>query len=93
MQAASQKIELITQLPKKFILGDKQRVQQVCMNLLSNAVKFTQDGTITVKAWIKEPRIKHKQSILIGEEANNKDRMGFLYVSVKDTGVGIPKKE
>ena len=26
MQATSQKIEIVTDLPKKFILGDKQRV-------------------------------------------------------------------
>jgi signal transduction histidine kinase len=59
MQAASHKTEIIVKVPKWHIIGDKQRIQQVCMNLLSNAVKFTMDGKITITAWIKEPRVKH----------------------------------
>ena len=50
---------------------------------------------ITVTAWLKEPRVRHRQAItLLGEtEKEDIDRMGYLYVSVKDTGVGIPKEE
>lgn len=62
------------------------------MNLLSNAVKFTQDGTIVVNAWIKEPRVRHRPAVQIDNEIDL-DRMGRLYVSVKDTGTGIPKEE
>lgn len=66
------------------------------MNLLSNAVKFTQDGTITVSAWLKAPRIKHHRSISSTETPisdNPLDRMGMLYVQVKDSGCGIPLTE
>lgn len=45
-----------------------------------------------MKAWVKEPRVKHKPSLLT-TESQNRDRMGLLYVSVKDTGVGMPKSE
>lgn len=41
MQAASQMTEIIVNVDKRFMFGDKQRIQQICMNLLSNAVKFT----------------------------------------------------
>jgi hypothetical protein len=63
------------------------------MNLLSNAVKFTQGGTITVSAWFKEPRIKHRSDLSGSELGNPLDRMGMLYVQVKDSGVGIPEEE
>ena len=36
------------------LLGDPLRLQQVLLNLLSNAVKFTERGTITVGATIRE---------------------------------------
>jgi signal transduction histidine kinase len=39
-------------MPKRTIIADKQRIQQVCMNLLSNACKFTKDGFIEVNAWV-----------------------------------------
>ena len=98
MQASSQNTDIQINLPKKFIVADKQRIQQVSINLLSNAVKFTQDGTITVKAWFKEPKIKHRAMIShqIETDKSNKsnlDRIGRLYISVSDTGVGIPKDE
>jgi signal transduction histidine kinase len=33
------------------ILADPERVEQVLMNLLGNALRYTDQGTITVKAW------------------------------------------
>ena len=55
MQAASKNIVLKNNVPKRMIVADKQRIQQVAMNLLSNAVKFTQDGEIEIKGWFQEP--------------------------------------
>jgi signal transduction histidine kinase len=46
-----------------------------------------------VKAWVKEPRVKHKPALLNADGAASRDRLGLLYVSVKDTGVGMPKSE
>ncbi len=33
------------------VLADPERVEQVLMNLLGNALRYTQEGTITVRAW------------------------------------------
>lgn len=54
MQAASKNIEIKINVPMKFVIADKQRIQQIAMNLLSNALKFTQDGEIEVTAWVKD---------------------------------------
>ena len=96
MQASSQKTEIKIDLPKKFIFADKQRIQQCLINLLSNSVKFTQEGTISVKAWLKEPKLKHMPMVTNDYAVDQKadpDRMGRFYISVSDTGVGIPKEE
>lgn len=62
------------------LLGDPGRVHQILLNLLSNAVKFTDSGDITVKAFPGKatPGSKHRY---------------WLAFSVKDSGIGIPKKD
>ena len=55
------------------ILTDDLSLSQILNNLLSNAVKFTDQGTITLRAHLKE---EQKQSVQIE-------------FSVSDTGVGI----
>ena len=57
------------------VLGDVTRVRQVLVNFLSNAVKFTHQGEILVSA-AAQPR---------------GDGLYRLQVSVKDTGIGIPR--
>jgi signal transduction histidine kinase len=72
------------------IKADERRVKQVVFNLLSNAAKFTPDGGfITLKADVISTKsemlpVKIKKSIHYRE--------GVL-VSVKDTGIGIAKKD
>jgi PAS domain S-box-containing protein len=46
------KISLIKKFPNKlpFIIGDKQRFEQVIKNILSNAMKFTDKGKIVIEA-------------------------------------------
>jgi len=87
MQAASKNIDVKMNLPKKTVIADKQRVQQVTMNLLSNAVKFTQDGVIEINAWTKDP----PQLVQVGQ--SNAQNHGRLYISVKDSGCGINKAD
>lgn len=64
-------------LPRKF-MGDFQRVKQVLVNLIGNAIKFTEKGEILVLA---------RQ---ITRQTPNGD-VPFLHLSVRDTGIGIPK--
>jgi PAS domain S-box-containing protein len=59
------------------VLGDGARLRQVLVNLLSNAVKFTSEGEIAVRAWAEPAPAQHASADL------------RLYVSVRDTGIGI----
>ncbi len=62
---------------KKQYLGDPFRIKQILTNLLSNAYKFTNQGSITITSEIIENGLCEKQ----------------LVISVKDTGIGITKKQ
>jgi PAS domain S-box-containing protein len=59
------------------LVGDPARFRQVILNLVDNAVKFTDKGEIVVDI-TREQR----------PEAGT-----YLHISVKDTGIGIPKEE
>ncbi|MGC4039711.1 MAG: PAS domain S-box protein [Flavobacterium sp.] len=61
----------------KYIEVDYIRLKQVLVNLLSNAVKFTEKGAIDLKVSIA------------GQTDDTKIKLKFL---VKDTGIGIKKK-
>jgi signal transduction histidine kinase len=65
--------------------GDEDRVRQILVNLLANAVKFTDSGgRITLECG--ETREPNPEARLHG-----RDR--WVYVSVKDTGIGIPSEQ
>jgi len=66
------------EIPKNLV-GDPMRLRQVLVNLLSNAVKFTEKGSISVNVGI-EQKFKDEKKIQ-------------LHFTVKDTGIGIPKKK
>ena len=79
-EANLKKLEInleIDQNVPKFILVDYIRLKQVLVNLLSNAVKFTEKGAIDLNVSVAE---------LIDD---TKVKLKFL---VKDTGIGIKKK-
>ncbi|MDP4880395.1 MAG: ATP-binding protein, partial [Opitutales bacterium] len=71
-------IQLVVELDDKVVesvMTDRTRLQQVMNNLVSNAVKFTPHGEIRIKVW--------------GE--NHDERAGMrYYISISDTGIGIP---
>lgn len=52
--------------------ADPDRLRQVLVHLLNNAAKFTDQGAITLRAWVND---------------------GYGYVSVNDTGIGIPRED
>ena len=57
--------------------GDEVRLRQIITNILTNAVKYTPEGKITITVSGKKVSEKAVQ----------------LYVSVKDTGIGIKKED
>jgi signal transduction histidine kinase len=65
------------QLVPKYIIGDRMRLSQIMLNLLSNAVKFTEKGSINISI------LRHKQE---GKKLT-------LHFVVKDTGIGMTKKQ
>lgn len=61
------------------LLSDARRIEQVLLNLLNNAIKFTEQGTVTLTAEIRNKAYRSAPfSILI---------------SVADTGIGIRLKD
>ncbi|ADU63651.1 MAG: response regulator [Pseudodesulfovibrio sp.] len=59
------------------ILSDEARIRQILFNLVGNAVKFTPSGRITVESWV--------------QRADTTDQTMRLFLSVSDTGIGIPE--
>jgi PAS domain S-box-containing protein len=72
------------------IEADERKVKQILYNLLSNAVKFTPDGgTITLGAVIVSP----DSTALPADIRKGLTDTRYVLVSVKDTGIGIAKKD
>ncbi len=59
------------------LVGDDVRVTQIILNLLTNAVKYTERGSVTLT--------------IRTEEKNDKDIL--LFISIKDTGIGIKEED
>jgi len=59
------------------LIGDPGRIRQILLNLLGNAMKFTKEGEVVVRADV---------------EAGGLDAI-TLHLSVRDTGIGIPKEK
>ncbi len=79
-QHAKKPIQLILDIDdslKKAIVGDALRIRQVVTNIISNAYKFTDHGTITVKAFIK----------------NVNNNTCTTIINISDTGIGIKKEK
>jgi len=69
-------LDIDPNLPE-ILIGDPGRLRQVVINLVGNAIKFTHKGEIVVKV-----RLQKSQP--------NPFQLG-LQISVRDTGIGIPK--
>lgn len=64
---------------------DKQRLMQILKNLLSNAFKFTGSGTVKVKFGMPGTDAPFRK--------NNLNSENTCFISVEDSGVGIPKNK
>ena len=79
-RAKAKNLELVAEVDENLpsiLWGDDIRITQIIMNLLTNAVKYTERGKITLK---------------IREEKREGDEID-LYISVKDTGIGIKEED
>ncbi len=59
------------------LVGDETRIKQCILNILTNAIKYTMEGSVTLS---------------IGAEQTG-EHLCALYISVKDTGIGIKEED
>jgi PAS domain S-box-containing protein len=85
--------EISSSLPH--LNGDRDRLVQVMTNLLANAVKFTDQGSITVRAWRLEPgeNIAPYATRQSNITLNLPAPKPCVVVSVTDTGIGIDEAD
>lgn len=79
-RAQAKSLEFIVDVDRNLpsvLYGDDIRIEQVIMNLLTNAVKYTEKGSVTLT--VKEWDC-HENKVI-------------LFVSVRDTGIGIRKED
>lgn len=78
--AEKKRISLELDVPEElFMEGDEDKLRQIFMNLLSNAINYTQEGG----------RVK----LTAREKLHNGQSQDIVQFIVKDSGIGIPKKD
>ncbi|MBN2347220.1 MAG: PAS domain S-box protein [Bacteroidales bacterium] len=73
-------VQIEADVPNNILL-DELRIRQILLNLVGNAVKFTEKGFINIHISIKKARYSKNKKLV------------NLVISIKDTGIGIPKSE
>lgn len=82
LKAEEKGLELIldvTHIEHSMVKGDPSRIRQIITNLVSNAIKFTDEGSVTIRAKLKEVEVEENKLI--------------LSCSVDDNGIGIAQDE
>lgn len=85
IKAFEKQLELICEIDPTLpvqVLGDPVRIQQILINLLGNAIKFTERGEVVVSV--------KKGPASLGEDEK---KYQPIFISVKDTGIGIPTEK
>jgi GAF domain-containing protein/DNA-binding NarL/FixJ family response regulator len=86
LKAGSKGLQLLfdydTTMPR-YVYADESKLRQVLINLLGNAIKFTEQGIVTLRAWLGENEVADATP----------DYPLILIFEVEDTGPGIPPTE
>jgi signal transduction histidine kinase len=85
-KAKERKLTLEFEEPRETIpkvYADFDKVKEILVNIVGNAIKFTQKGGVTISlSTSRDPDVQGKRG-----------PGNYVIISVKDTGVGIPKEE
>lgn len=74
----------------RFIQTDDGRMRQVILNLMSNAIKFTKQGYVALLL----DKVSHTHPVIVHKKGDSPElAKEWLKITVKDTGMGIAKKE
>lgn len=68
-------LKCITKELPKVVLGDPYRLRQILLNLIFNGIKFTDEGKVTIKAFVGK---------------KTKNEIVNVIFEISDTGIGIP---
>jgi len=72
------------------VFGDSRRIEQILINLVNNAIKFTEQGTITVKCFMKGNMIEI--SVLDTGIGIEKEQMDKLFQPFHQIDTGTARK-
>lgn len=73
----------------RFIDCDEGKLKQIILNLLTNAVKFTQEGYVAITI----DKTDSNNPIIAARNTHTTTPKDWLKITVKDTGLGIRKKD
>jgi len=92
MHAAQKRLHIaymIDDSVPQLISGDPHRLQQILLNILNNAVKFTDDGEVFLEISAKP----FAEDAAMGKTFPQNDNGASIHFRVRDTGIGIAKKD
>jgi two-component system, sensor histidine kinase and response regulator len=65
------------------VIGEPGRLRQILVNLVGNAIKFVEHGVVVVEVQVEQAWDRSQEA--------GADRSVMIHMSVRDTGIGIPR--